>query len=418
MSRIAIASYFAPPHPAVASHRVLRMTGVLQAAGHEVQWVTLDPDKLPKQDPTLQALMPEGLKVHGSGETNLVDRHARNLFEKVVRTVVFALPHKLPVFDRHVEWSLRLRRELPKVCRREQLDAVLICCGPHGQLTAVPHVRRACPDIQILVDYRDLLSGNTWRQAPSERLRKGVRRRERKLLAKADALFLNTSDARDRFVETFGEIDGLDVQVARNAADYDAAHRVFGMELPVTLGPGFHIGFFGTIFPKRRLLPVLQSVAKLPPELRAQVHLHVYCDAENSAGLLAEDLAAIGESSDSLNVHRHDFLGWGDALRTMRAMDVLALVNSADQEDQIFVPGKVFDYLMAQRPVWFFGEPGDAWRIVAETSGKDWCFSYRQVDDAVARMREVVAGGRPADVAPVEAFSPKAAFAPILARLG
>ena len=56
--------------------------------------------------------------------------------------------------------------------------------------------------------------------------------------------------------------------------------------------------------------------------------------------------------------------------------------------------------------------------FVAETSGTDWCFSYRQVDDAVIRMREVVAAGRPADVAPVEQFSPRAAFAPILARLG
>ncbi|MBZ0151678.1 MAG: hypothetical protein K8J09_09115 [Planctomycetes bacterium] len=40
--RVAIVSYYAPPEPAVAAHRVLRLSRALLAAGHEVHWVTLD----------------------------------------------------------------------------------------------------------------------------------------------------------------------------------------------------------------------------------------------------------------------------------------------------------------------------------------------------------------------------------------
>ena len=51
--RVAIVSYYAPPDPAVASHRVLRLTRSLIDAGHEVHWVTLDAAQLLRSDETL-----------------------------------------------------------------------------------------------------------------------------------------------------------------------------------------------------------------------------------------------------------------------------------------------------------------------------------------------------------------------------
>ena len=415
MSRIAIVSYFAPPQPAVASHRVLRMTRLLERHGHEVHWVTLDPALLPERDPTLAALTPASVVVHGLGGVNLVDRDAENLVEKVVRTVVFALPHKVPALDRHVEWGWRLRRRLPRIVREAGVDTVLLCCGPHGQLTALPALRRACPDVRILVDYRDLLSGNTWRQAPSERLRAGVRRRERALLGHADVLFLNTADARQKFEETIGPIDGLRIELMRNTADYELAERVAEMAAPVDFGPGTHLGFFGTVYPRRRLLPLLRAMAALEAAELERLTLHVYCDARGSADLLEEDLNAVGGAVRQ-RVIRHDFLGYGDALRTMLATDALVLINSPDAADQIFIPGKLYDYLMARRPILFFGDRGDAWEICAETTGDGWCFTHEETAAAADRLRRLIAA-RPADVPESDAHRPEASFAPLLAAL-
>ena len=62
---VAIVSYFAPPQPAVASHRVLRLTRALAKAGHAVHWVTLDPRQLDSRDETLAGLIPDDVQVHG-----------------------------------------------------------------------------------------------------------------------------------------------------------------------------------------------------------------------------------------------------------------------------------------------------------------------------------------------------------------
>ena len=58
--RVAIVSYYTPPQSAIASHRVLRLTRCLLAAGHDVHWVTSDPDRISASslDPSLGAMVP------------------------------------------------------------------------------------------------------------------------------------------------------------------------------------------------------------------------------------------------------------------------------------------------------------------------------------------------------------------------
>ena len=148
---------------------------------------------------------------------------ASNLPEKVLRTLAYELPKRFALPDDHFEWSWRLRRHLPEIVRKSGAQAALFCCGPHGQLTVLPKLRRAHPNLRILVDYRDLLGGNTWNEPTRAGVRRRLRARERHLLSLAEALFVNSGQARERFAQALGEIPGLAVEVMRNAADYELA---------------------------------------------------------------------------------------------------------------------------------------------------------------------------------------------------
>jgi hypothetical protein len=99
-------------------------------------------------------------------------------------------------------------------------------------------------------------------------------------------------------------------------------------------------------------------------------------------------------------------------------MDALLLVNSPDPSDAVFVPGKLFDYLMARRPMLFVGGPGDAAAIVEEACGPGWVFGYQDDVPLVERLASLARGGRPRDLQPTDAFGPEQTFAPLLGRLG
>lgn len=398
----------------MASHRVLRLTRALLAAGHEVHWVTIDERLLPGGDDSLAALTPEAVVRHRLGGPTLWSQAiARTWLEKVKRTLAYELSHWLSIPDRHVEWVLRLRRRLAALAVEQEFDVVVMTCGPHGQLLSLPRLRRAAPKLKIFVDYRDLLSGNSWTGPGDTRKRQRLLARERQLLRLADGLFVNTAEAEAVFADAMGE-PPCPVALMRNAADFGLAAEIAARWPAAPIGDGIHLGFFGTIFPRRRLLPVLEAMARLPDATLAQVTLHVFCGDPDSPVLLEEDLARV-RPEVRRRIERHGYLPFAEALRTMMSMTALLLVNGADESDNIFVPGKLYDYLMARRPVLFVGLPGDAWHIVAESSGTGSCYRHDDTTGLAAAIAALTP--RPGDLAPAQAYGTTSAFAPLLARL-
>jgi len=417
--RVAIVCYFAPPLRAIASHRVLRLSRALLAAGHEVHWVAVDPtciaDPQDTLDQSLGALIPGQVLQHRMGTQALVTKPvASGLWEKVQRTLAFELPRLLSLPDGFFGWTRTLRRQLPGLLREQRIEAVVLCCSPHGQIGLVPSLRRALPALGIYVDYRDLLSGNPWNQGSTRRARR-LAVWERRHLRHADAVFVNTEAARQAFLKGVGPLPETPVEVMRNCADYDLAEELAARGGGRDLGSGTHLGFFGTLFPRRRLAPVLAALARLDAAKLAGIHVHVYCDAMDSKRLLLEDLAGVPDTV-AARVARHDYLPFAEALGTMRAMDALLLVNGPETADAVFVPGKLYDYLMARRPILFVGGRGDAADIVAEACGAGACFGHSETD-ALAGAIHALTRGRSPDQQPVARLAPAATFAPLLKRL-
>jgi len=101
--------------------------------------------------------------------------------------------------------------------------------------------------------------------------------------------------------------------------------------------------------------------------------------------------------------------------RTMRAMTALLLINGSEPADDIFVPGKLYDYLMARRPILFVGNQGDAWRIVEQSCGPGRCFTHAEPAALAAAIAALTP--RPAELPPARQFDAAATFAPLLALL-
>lgn len=411
--RIALVSYWAPPAGAVASHRILRLSRTLLRHGHTVHWITVDADA-GSPDASMAAHTPAEIVRHELGGYCLLTQpKASNFFTKVLRTLAHKLPQYVATPDGLVEWQWRLKRRLSGIIREHQLDTLFMSCGPHGQITALPRIRKENPDLKILLDYRDLLTGNLWLPG-SARVQARLAKRERAILGAVDQLFLNTEDAHKRFVELVKPPSTLPVTVMRNATDYELGDAIIAEGAAPELGDGIHLGYFGSIFERRRLRPVLEAINRLPEEMARRVRLHAFTNAW-SQGILNEDRAAVGGvAAEAVVVH--DPVPYGEALRAMRAMDALVLVNGPTDEDRIYVPGKLYDYIMARRPTLFVGQEGDAWRIVSDVSGEDWCSRHDQPDRLDATLQKL-AGGRPEAPAPCATYEAEQTFEPLLALL-
>lgn len=151
---------------------------------------------------------------------------------------------------------------------------------------------------------------------------------------------------------------GKPVETAFNGydpADYD------GLDTVEPLDPDrLTILHAGVIYAGRRdARPLLEAVTLLPADERARVRIRFHHDEGAYVTRMVEALGLTAQ------VEFHPLVPRRDILRLEREVDVLLLCRWADPREDDVIPGKLFEYIGARRPILSVGsETGEAAAIV------------------------------------------------------
>ena len=210
------------------------------------------------------------------------------------------------------------------------------------------------------------------------------------------------------------EAYGIPVHVIRNGYDEPHfAHVPLAAEAVDPAGPLrlVHLGWLGEF---RSLAPLLDVLAE-DDELSAAVHIDQY-------GLVEPDqpeLVAARGMEDCVTFHPH--LEHAEVIDQMARADVLLLLQGYGLEGAI--PGKLFEYLRARRPILLHAIPGAAMDLAASV-GARWCVPFG--DRAMLRktLHDLLAQKRAGtlrthtDAAEIRAFSREATASMLADVLG
>ena len=233
------------------------------------------------------------------------------------------------------------------------------------------------------------------------------RRRMGRVLRRAQAVVMNTPEARKRVLGAFGSLSAARVESIPNAFDPDdfhgdpkrqadgrfrivhtgslhtdagRRHRSRG-RLRQLLGgaePGVDFLTRSHVF----LLEAIARICEREPALAAEIEVHL-------AGVFtAEDRAvAAGHSF----VHLHEFLPHRETIDLLQSADLLFLPlhDLAPAKRATIVPHKTYEYLGSGRPVLAAVPAGDA-RDLLESSGLAHLCSPSDVDAMAAAIRDEV----------------------------
>jgi Glycosyl transferase 4-like domain/Glycosyl transferases group 1 len=195
----------------------------------------------------------------------------------------------------------------------------------------------------------------SWRQALEARL-------EGRTVASARAVVTVSEPWAKHYAEAYGKpafvvLNGFDPE------DYARRESAGAVDSPF-----LEIVYTGGIYPGRRdPTPLFQAIAR-SPELRSAVRVQFY----GTSGEHARPLAAAAGVQDQVIVHPHVPRA-GVAAIQQRA-DVLLLMQWNDPREQGNLPGKLFEYLGARRPILGLGlEDGVPATIIRERSAG--CFT-------------------------------------------
>lgn len=209
--------------------------------------------------------------------------------------------------------------------------------------------------VPLVLDYRD-----EWSECPFDFVDKSGNdvHWERRCLAAAAAVLFTTASHRRHQVAKFAGLAPACAHVVANGWEAGDFPPVAG---PRTAPTGArwtlaHVGTLAGHTPPDAFLAALDGAVARDAGLRDRLRVQFIGrrSAEASAALRAFGAPEMIEVVDHV--------GKGEAARRMRAADALLLIAVEDLAR--YLPGKLFDYVAAGRPVLVFGHPGEASDLV------------------------------------------------------
>jgi glycosyltransferase involved in cell wall biosynthesis len=382
-------SYYFPPVGGVGVQRVLKFVAYVPRFGWEPVVVAPGNPGYGLRDASLMATLPSTLEVHrtSSAEPGKLPIAAEHLLDRrrggstatatdlttgstgggPVRRVL----RKLAIGWNRV-WAALLFPD-PTVAwvpfavfagwrahRRKPADAIFstalpvsthLAGGMLSGLTGRPWV----------ADFRDPWIGNPLTQPPARPKRWLQRRTERWVVKRAARVVFAMDALRDMYVARYPEFAAKFVYIPNG---YDRADLA-GIE-PAPYEPGrFHVLFAGSLYRPQELDAFLLGVERLllrRPEFRDRLRVHFVGRVNEANGRTAAEFGRPERLGDVVSFE--GFVPRPVALARIAGADVLLQLMPDIKGTEIFVGGKLLEYLAFDRPILAVMPPGEGRRLV------------------------------------------------------
>ena len=393
--RLLFVTYFFPPFTASASVRTGQTAARLHALGHEVWVLSADYQPAGQELPVglpagrvaytpwlgsrLEAFMkgraPERVgrppAAPRSGARATVATATRRAVRRAQQDLVY-----LP--DDCIGWYPFALRAALGITERLPFDLVYASAGPATSLLVSSRIARI-RGLPWVAELRDLWSDNHYRYLPP--WYRGIDALlERRILAGASGLVTMSDPWREVLEDRYR----VPVEVVYNGFETAGRPDDAGQAGPDELV----IAHLGTLYGgSRDPGPLFAAIRSLGDDAR-RVRVEFYGNDHRLAGQLAEEAGVAGSVSVSPQVP------YAESLRVQGRADVLLLLMWDRPEEQGVLPGKLFEYFGAGRPVLVVGAPtGAAARLVA---GRGLGFASSDPDAIAAQLRAWLAQKRAA----------------------
>lgn len=273
---------------------------------------------------------------------------------RVPRPGLEPLPMAVPELDGGAMNTLELWRAARRTFADRRPEFVF-ATGPPFHTFVAAHLLAARFGVPLVLEYRD-----EWSECPFDFVQAGPhdRRWEARCLSAAWRVIFTTGSQLDRHVEMFPELDRARCIVIPNGWEPDDAPDTAGTRTGRPSGRRT-IAFTGNLgdhtLPGGFLDTLAEAVARRP-ELAERFTIRFVGRRSRQA------TKQLGGSVVRGMIELTDQVSKREVTRIVREVDGLLLLNPPALRR--YVPGKLYEYLAAGRPVLVYGEGGEAGKLV------------------------------------------------------
>lgn len=383
--QVLLVTYYWPPAGGPGVQRWLKFVSYLPQFGIEpIVYIPENPE-YPILDENLVSQVPNGVTIikqpirePASFAKKLFGKKTKQLQSGILPTKKASLATQLMLYvranffipDARVGWVKPSVSFLKDYCKKNHIDT-LITTGPPHSLHLIGMQLQKEIGVKWVADFRDPWTTiHYFNQLPLRaKALKKHKELEKKVLNAADIITVTSKPTQTEFEK----LTNTPIHVVTNGYD--------GHQLPkesIPLDTKFSIAHIGSLLSDRnpkQLWKALADLLKVYPRLKNDLQITL-------AGVVSEEvLESISEAGLKEYVQNYGYVSHAEAIRLQHASQILLLLEMDKEETKVILPGKLFEYMAAKRPILALGpEDGAIESILKETKAGVY-YSYKDSSD-------------------------------------
>ena len=380
---------FFPPAAGGGVYRPLSFVKYLARASWEITVVTPKPGEFWISDPELEAQIPDGVRVVRTGSLSgprALNRlgGGRSRRSSGGFGLLRSIGEVVLVPDTYIGWVPFAVRAADRLCGEEHFDLVYSTSPPDSSHLAARSVSRRF-GIPWIADFRDPWIALHLRRPPTP-LHASLHRRLERSVTEADAVLVTTRWHGEMLRASYPDSRIELVPNGYDEEDFEGLEVIERPTRPFTILHGGMLTLGRTIGP---FLEGLSLFVGEHPDSRSNLRV-VFLGSRESGNEESAARAGLGDV-----VSFEDNVPHAECVRRERSSHVLLLIKHDDERYRGLVPGKLYEYLGARRPILAVVPEGEAADIVRETGRGEVApiGDARAIADGIAAMYRSYLGG-------------------------
>lgn len=380
--KVLLITYYWPPAGGPGVQRWLKFASYLPKYGVDpIVYIPENP-AYPILDTNLLDQVPEGLTIiqqpirePASFVKKLFHKKTKQLQSGILPGKKASLITKMLLYiranfyipDARVGWVKPSVSFLKKYCKEHEIQT-LITTGPPHSLHLIGKQLQKEIGVRWLADFRDpWTSIHYFADLPlSKRALQKHKKLEKEVLTAADLITVTSEPTKT----AFQKLTHKPMEVVTNGYDKSLLPKE-----SIILDKNFSIAHIGSLLSDRNPKQLWEAISRLLdeyPSLKQDLQI-------TFAGVVSEEvLRSIAKAGLQKYIQNLGYVSHKEAIRLQHGSQLLLLLEMDKQETKVILPGKLFEYMAAKRPILALGsEAGAIAPILKETSAGEY-FSYAE----------------------------------------
>jgi glycosyltransferase involved in cell wall biosynthesis len=315
-------------------------------------------------NPRLPSIM--GKSASGEGDTSTMpEQSTPSLFDKPTLALKWLFRHWIYIPDDYLPWSKCAYTLANEICDRNKIDIIFTSLPPFSA-ALIGHKLKKERGIPWVMDYRDLWEGDVLREWISPLRARIELRLERKLVKAADVV-ISVSEQKTEYLKKLHTKANPRWETLTNGYDTDIFEPLLAE--PRIKNDTIDFVYTGRLFKNRRgyaFAEALGQIKQQNPELANNVRVHMYGGVSPE---IQQRYNAILTQYDIADLYIfHGDVKYYDAMRAQVQCDYLLLIVDTGATSDGVIPGKLFEYIASQRPIFALCNPGATKDIIEKAN--------------------------------------------------